>query len=82
MDNLKNNYYPKNNLPVTAILYQQDNNFNDVEAHFAFFTVNAHFDSEKLLDFKQQVGAELLIGIVTNKDDVSDDNVKIEKKKK
>ena len=49
MDNLKNNYYPKNNLPVTAILYQQDNNFNDVEAHFAFFTVNAHFDSEKLL---------------------------------
>ena len=46
MDNLKNNYYPKNNLPVTAILYQQDNNFNGVEAHFAF-NVNAHFDSEK-----------------------------------
>ena len=62
---------------MTAILYQQDNNFNDVEAHFAFFTVNAHFDSEKLLDFKQQVGAELLIGIVTNKDDVSDDSVKV-----
>lgn len=77
MDTLKNNYYPKNNLPVTAILYQQDNNFNDVEAHFAFFNVNAHFDSEKLLDFKQQVGAELLVGIVTNKDDMSDDSVKV-----
>ena len=77
MDNLITNYYPKNNLPVTAILYQQDNNFNDVEAHFAFFNVNAHFDSEKLLDFKQQVGAELLVGIVTNKDDMSDDSVKV-----
>lgn len=77
MDNLKNNYYPKNNLPVTAILYQQDSNFNGVEAHFAFFNVNAHFDSEKLLDFKQQVGAELLVGIVTNKDDMSDDSVKV-----
>lgn len=77
MDNLKNNYYPNNNLPVTAILYQQDSNFNGVEAHFAFFNVNAHFDSEKLLDFKQQVGAELLVGIVTNKDDMSDDSVKV-----
>ena len=77
MDNLITNYYPKTNLPVTAILYQQDNNFNGVEAHFAFFKVNAHFDSEKLLDFKQQVGAELLVGIVTNKDDMSDDSVKV-----
>lgn len=77
MDNLITNYYPNNNLPVTAILYQQDNNFNGVEAHFAFFTVNARFDSEKLLDFKLQVGAELLVGIVTNKDDVSDDSVKV-----
>ena len=77
MDNLITNYYPNNNLPVTAILYQQDSNFNGVEAHFAFFNVNAHFDSEKLLDFKQQVGAELLVGIVTNKDDMSDDSVKV-----
>ncbi|AME01659.1 hypothetical protein A9Z64_05970 [Moraxella osloensis] len=77
MDNLMTNYYPKTDLPVTAILYQQDSNFNGVEAHFAFFTVNAHFDSEKLLDFKQQVGAELLVGIVTNKDDMSDDSVKV-----
>lgn len=77
MDNLITNYYPSNNLPVTAILYQQDSNFNGVEAHFAFFNVNAYFDSEKLLDFKQQVGAELLVGIVTNKDDMSDDSVKV-----
>ena len=77
MDNLITNYYPNNNLPVTAILYQQDSNFNGVEAHFAFFNVNAYFDSEKLLDFKLQVGAELLVGIVTNKDDMSDDSVKV-----
>lgn len=77
MENLITNYYPNNNLPVTAILYQQDSNFNGVESHFAFFNVNAHFDSEKLLDFKQQVGAELLVGIVTNKDDMSDDSVKV-----
>ncbi|MDI4480972.1 hypothetical protein E6P72_07725 [Moraxella osloensis] len=77
MDNLITNYYPNNNLSVTAILYQQDNNFNGVEAHFAFFKVNAHFNSEKLLDFKQQVGAELLVGIVTNKDDMSDDSVEV-----
>ena len=77
MDNLMTNYYPKTDLPVTAILYQQDSNFNGVEAHFAFFTVNAHFDSEKLLDFKQQVGAELLVGIVTNKDDMNDDSLKL-----
>lgn len=62
---------------MTAILYQQDNNFNGVEAHFAFFKVNAHFNSEKLLDFKQQVGAELLVGIVTNKDDMSDDSIEV-----
>ncbi len=77
MDNLITNYYPKNNPPVTAILYQQDNNFNGVEAHFAFFKVNAHFDSEKLLDFKQQVGAELLVGIVTNKNEMNDDSVEV-----
>ena len=77
MDNLTTNYYPNNNLPVTAILYQQDSNFNGVEAHFAFFNVNAYFDSEKLLDFKQQVGAELLVGIVTNKDDMNDDSLKL-----
>lgn len=62
---------------MTAILYQQDNNFNGVEAHFAFFKVNAHFDSEKLLDFKQQVGAELLVGIVTNKNEMNDDSVEV-----
>ena len=77
MENLITNYYPNNNLPVTAILYQQDSNFNGVEAHFAFFNVNAHFDSEKLLDFKQQVGAELLVGIVTNKDEMNDDSVEV-----
>ena len=77
MDNLITNYYPKTDLPVTAILYQQDSNFNGVEAHFAFFNVNAHFDSEKLLDFKQQVGAELLVGIVTNKDEMNDDSVEV-----
>lgn len=77
MDNLITNYYPNNNLPVTAILYQQDSNFNGVEAHFAFFKVNAHFDSEKLLNFKQQVGAELLVGIVTNKDEMNDDSVEV-----
>ena len=62
---------------MTAILYQQDSNFNGVEAHFAFFNVNAHFYSKKLLDFKQQVGAELLVGIVTNKDDMSDNGVEV-----
>lgn len=45
--------------------------------HILLFKVNAHFDSEKLLDFKQQVGAELLVGIVTNKDEMNDDSVEV-----
>ena len=77
MDNLQIRYYPNTDMSATAILYQENGNFSGAEAHFAFFKVNAHFDSEKLLDFKQQVGAELLVGIVTNKDDMSDDSVKV-----
>ena len=77
MDNLQIRYYPNTDMSATAILYQENGNFSGAEAHFAFFKVNAHFDSEKLLDFKQQVGAELLVGIVTNKDDMNDDSLKL-----
>lgn len=77
MHNLQTRYYPNTDMSATAILYQENGTFSGAEAHFAFFNVNAHFDSEKLLDFKQQVGAELLVGIVTNKDDMSDDSVKV-----
>ena len=58
MDNLQTRYYPNTDMSATAILYQENGTFSGAEAHFAFFNVNAHFDSEKLLDFKQQVGAE------------------------
>ncbi len=77
MNNLTTDIYPKTNCPITAILYQESINSNDAKAHFAFFHVNSQFNSKELLAFKQRVGAKLLIAIVTNEGETSDDRVKV-----
>lgn len=77
MNNLTTDIYPKTNCPITAILYQESINSNDAKAHFAFFHVNSQFNSKELLAFKQRVGAKLLIAIVTNESETSDDRVKV-----